>query len=263
MFVLPVTAAQAAAPREDGSTTIAPSVVAQVLSVPASTLNQVGAGITARQGPAAQGLFKVAKLHHPIATGGKPEVLSGAFAWCPHCASESWSLAIALSRFGTLSGLRAINSGTFYCHLQATCSLSVSTCFPNTRGLSFLDAKYQSPYISFVPLVLQDVNGNNVDKPSAKENAAMNRFDPNGVFPVLDVAGVYGFVGEGYNTGVLAGKSESQIAGSLANAHSPIAKHVEGLANAFTAAICKATKGQPASVCTSSGVRAAGAKVLH
>jgi uncharacterized protein DUF929 len=262
LLVLTVGAAPANA-RSDGSTPIPRRVLALVNSVPASTLNRVGAGVLAPPGPVTQGGFQVIRLHRPLVSQGKPELLTESFAWCPHCASESWSLAIALSRFGTLTGLRAVNSGTYYCKLQAACSLSTLFCFPNTRGLSFLDASYQSPYLTFVPVVIFDVNGQPVENPTRQENAAISRFDRNGVVPALDVGGAYGFVNAGYDTGVLAHRSWSQIAGSLSNPHSAIARRVDGLANLFTAAICKVTKGQPARVCKSSGVRAAGAQRLH
>jgi Domain of unknown function (DUF929) len=262
VLVLPGAVARAAS-HSDGSTPISRHVVALVTSVPASTLNQVGAGILAPPGPILQGDFDVVKLHRPLVSQGKPELLDAAFAWCPHCASESWSLAIALSRFGTLTGLRAINSGTYYCKLQAACTLSTVLCFPNTHGLSFLDASYQSPYLTFVPLVLLDVNGKPVEKPTRQENAALSRFDRPGAVPALDIGGAYGFVNAGYDTGILAHKTWSQIAGSLADPRTPIARRVDGLANLITAAICKATKGQPIGVCESKGVQVAGAKRLH
>ncbi len=261
LFVLTVGTPLASA-QSDGSTPISRHIVALVRGVPASTLNQVGAGVLAPHGQIRDGGFVVAKLHRPLVSHGKPELLMEAFAWCPHCASESWSVAIALSRFGTLAGLRAINSGTYYCKLQAACSLSTLSCFPNTRGLSFLDASYQSPYLTFVPVVLMDLQGQPVENPTRRENAAINPFDPPGAVPALDVGGAYGFVNAGYDTGVLAHKSWSQIAGSLANPHNAIARRVDGLANLFTAAICKVTKGRPAAVCKSRGVRAAGAKRL-
>jgi Domain of unknown function (DUF929) len=261
LFVLMVSAAPANA-RSDGSTPISRHIVALVRNVPASTLDQVGVGELAPSGPISQGDFHVFKLHRPLVSQGKPELLDEAFAWCPHCAAESWSLAIALSRFGTLTGLRAINSGTYYCKLQSACSLSTLFCFPYTHGLSFLDASYQSPYLTFVPVVLFDVNGRTVETPTPQENAAINRFDPLGEVPALDIGGAYGFVSPGYDTGVLAHKNWSQIADSLANPHNTIARHVDGLANLITAAICKVTKGQPASVCKSRGVLAAGAQRL-
>ena len=58
---------------------------------------------------------------------------------------------------------------------------------------------------------------------------------------------------------MLQGKSRAEIAAALADPDDPIAKAVNGSANILTAAICEATEGQPAAVCTSPGVTAAAA----
>ena len=42
----------------------------------------------------------------PLSSGGKPEVLYVGTEFCPYCAAESWSLIVALSRFGQFSGLQ-------------------------------------------------------------------------------------------------------------------------------------------------------------
>jgi Domain of unknown function (DUF929) len=184
-------------------------------------------------------------------------------AWCPHCAANSWALAVALSRFGTLTGLRVIDSGTYYCRLVAgPCALVAGPCFPHTHGLSFLSAGYQSSYLSFSSLVLQDTHGHNVEMPTRREFSAISAFDPQGQTPAVDIGGGYAFLNSGYSPGALAGKTWPQIAGALADPHNPIAQKIDGLANLFSAAICKATKNRPARVCRSSGVSAAGAAGL-
>ena len=107
-------------------------------------------------------------------------------------------MAVALSRFGTLTGLGEINTGTHYCKVaEDPCILSPVSCFPDTHGLSFLDAGYRSPYISFAAIVLQDVNGRNLENPTRREKRSINTFDPQGVAPALDVAGALGFEGSG------------------------------------------------------------------
>jgi len=158
LFVLPVSVA-AAALRMDGSTPAPARVVQLVTNVPASTLNQVGAGELS--GPTA---FNVFKLHTgQLRSHGKPELLTMNLAWCPHCAANSWALAVALRRFGVLTGLRVIDSGTYYCTLVSNpCALTLSPCYPHTHGLSFLTARYRSSYLSFAPIVLQDVNGHRI-----------------------------------------------------------------------------------------------------
>jgi hypothetical protein len=258
LFALPAGAAQAAA-RTDGSAA-APAQIAQLVThVPAATLDRVGAGEIA--GPAD---FNILRLHRRLEIKGKPELLSLNLAWCPHCAATNWALAVALSRFGALTGLRVIDTGTYYCTLVANpCSVGRNPCFPHTHGLSFLDAGYTSRFLRFNDLVVQDVHGHNLQKPTRKENATLNQFDPQGEAPALDFGGDFAFLNSGYSPGALVHKTWSQIAGSLADPRTQIARHIDGLANLFTAAICKVTKGHPGAVCRSSGVRAAGSAHLH
>jgi hypothetical protein len=258
LFVLPVSVAQAAH-RTDGSTPAPAQIDGLVTNVPVSTLNQVGVGEI--DGPAS---FNIFKLHGRLERQGKPELVTMNLAWCPHCAANSWGLAIALSRFGTLAGLRVLDSGTFYCTVVSDpCTLAPSPCFPHIHGLSFFSATYSSPYLSFDPIVIQDVHGHNLQSPTKKEGMALNSFDRQGQTPAVDVGGDYGFVSSSFSPGILAGKSWSQIAGSLAHPRNPIARRVDGLANLLTAAICKVTRGRPAGVCRSRGPLTASARLAR
>ncbi len=184
----------------------------------------------------------VSKLHGAVLkSAGKPELLATIFAWCPHCAAHSWSLAVALSRFGALSRVRVLDTGTLYPQ------------FHHTHGLSFVRARFKSRYLSFAPVVLQDVHGHALQTETAREKSAIANFYAPGA-PAIDIAGRWGFVGSGYSPGVLTGKSWSQIATDLARPKTAIAKSIDGLANLFTAAICKVTGGHPVKVCQSRGV---------
>ncbi len=51
--------------------------------------------------------------------------------------------------------------------------------------------------------------------------------------------------------------SWSAVAAAMRAPSSPVAKDIDGAANIISAAICKLTGGQPASVCSSAGVKAA------
>jgi Domain of unknown function (DUF929) len=256
LFALPVSVAEAAH-RTDGSTPAPAAIARLVTNVPASTLNKVGAGsILPSQA------FGVFNLKGQLTKDGKPEVLSMNLAWCPHCAANSWALAVALSRFGRLTGLRVINTGTYYCKIASnSCTLQPFLCYPYTHGLSLFGTRYQSSYLSFGEIVLQDVQGHNLQKPTRSEGRAIGSFDQQGETPALDVGGAYGFLNAGYDPGSLAHKTWSQIAGSLAKPHDPLSRHIDGLANLFTAAFCKVTKGRPVDVCASKGVLAAGARL--
>jgi hypothetical protein len=245
--------------RSDGSAPAPAQITQLVTHVPAGALNKVGTGKLS--GPPVFNVFKLAGA--PLTAHGKPELLSETLAWCPHCAATSWALAIALSRFGTLSGLREIDSGTYYCQLTADpCGLKPQSCFPHTKGLSFLDTKLRSRYLVFKDIVFQSVSGRNLQKPSGKENAAINTFDRQGQTPAIDVGGDFAFLNSGFSPGALHGESWLQIASSLAHPRNRTARHIDGLANLFAAAICRVTKGRPASVCRSRGVREAGAARL-
>jgi hypothetical protein len=261
-LVVMVPTAQAIA-RSDGSVPAPAQVTQLVTSVPVSTLNRVGAG--ASFNPITSPLFGISERRGHLTSDGKPEIVTMNLAWCPHCAANSWALAVALSRFGTLTGLREINSGTHYCQVaEDPCNLNPVSCFPYTHGLSFIDARYSSRYISFAAIVLQDVKGRNLERLTRSEKQSIDTFDPHAMAaPALDIAGAIGFLGPGYNPGTLAHKTWSQIAGSLANPHNRIARRVDGLANLFTAAICRVTKGRPGNVCKSPGVRAADDAVLR
>jgi hypothetical protein len=258
VFLVPV--AQAAQ-RLDGSVPAAAQVAQLVTNVPASTLNRVGIGDS--RNPITSQVFGIAKGGGHFTSDGKPQIVTVELAWCPHCAANSWALALALSRFGTLTGLGEINTGTHFCKVaEDPCNLNPLFCFPFTHGLSFLGAGYRSSYVSFASVVLQDVNGHNLENPNRHEQRSLVAAHLRGVVPAIDIAGAWGFQGSGYDPATLAHKTWSQIAGSLANPHNRIARQVDGLANLFTAAICRVTKGRPGSVCDSPGVRAAAEAVI-
>src|SRR5207245_8284001 len=76
---------------------------------------------------------------------GQPEVLYGGAEWCPCCAAERWAMVVALSHFGSFSGL----------HFTTSASNDV---FPDTHTLSFNGSTYTSAYLRFVPVELEDRN---------------------------------------------------------------------------------------------------------
>ncbi len=80
--------------------------------------------------------------------------------------------------------------------------------------------------------------------------------DPKGTIPFI-YFGRYGINGATYDAQLLAGLTMSQIAAAARDPSSEIGHSVIGASNLMTAAICKQTGGQPASVCSSSGVVAA------
>jgi thiol-disulfide isomerase/thioredoxin len=225
-------------------------VSAKITSVPASTLNSVGAGAGVSKLQTTQG-------NPPLLTSnGKPEILYVGAEYCPYCAAERWAMVVALSRFGTFSHLSLIHS-------------SAQDTDPSTPTLSFYKSSYTSKYVDFQPVewIGPENNGQVLQKPTSAQMAVFNKYDAPpysgttsntaGSFPFSDIGNKYLDIGAQYDPQTLAGLSWSQVATDIRTPSSPVAKAVDGTANALTAAICKVTPNAPASVCTSKAVTAA------
>jgi hypothetical protein len=225
-----------------GTTALSPSVLT-ALSVPASTLDAVGS-------PSSDVLPSRTSGNAAIGRGvdGKPLVTYIGAEYCPYCAAQRWALAVALSRFGTFSGL----SGTH--------SSSVDV-YPDTRSLSFYGSSYSSPYVDFQPVEEasdQVVDGSyaTLQTPTAAQSSLLNKYDRQGSIPFLDIGDKYYVTGASYSPQVLAGLTQSQIAAQLGDASSSVAQAIDGSANDITAAICAVTGNQPNSVCDSPAIAA-------
>ena len=211
-----------------------------VTGVPPAVLDKIGAGTIAHPPTVLTGAA--------LTADGKPRVLYVGAEYCPYCAAERWALAVALSRFGTLTGLGAVSS-------------SSTDVYPDTATLSFHGASYASNYLS---LTAKEIEGTQV---VGSSYAPLDTLDPadqtlfqsigGGSFPFVDIGGRYAVSGASYDPSVLQGKTHAQIAAALSDPSSPIATAVDGTANVLTAALCQLTGGQPGDVCTTSGVVAA------
>jgi hypothetical protein len=192
-----------------------------------------------------------------LTSGGKPEMLYMGAEYCPYCAAERWSMIVALSRFGTFSGLATVHSGIKN-------GAGEAEPYPSTPTWTFVNANYTSKYLTFTPVEMQTnipdpSNGSytNLQTPTAAQDALINKYDvapytsETGAIPFIDFGNKYLIIGASYNPGVLSGLSWSTIATDLHNPSSPVAQAVNGTANYITAAICKMTGNQPASACTS------------
>jgi thiol-disulfide isomerase/thioredoxin len=219
--------------------TLSASVVSDFSTVPASTLNAVGVGaanpktITPISGGS------------PLTSNGKPEVVYIGAEYCPYCAAERWAMVVALSRFGTFTGLHGIHS-------------DANDVYPNTPTLTFYKSAYKSKYIAFTPVETETVNKAPLQKTTAQQDQLISKYDAppyvsaqsKGSIPFVDFGNKYMISGASYNPQVLAGKTWAQVASALKDPSSDIAKGADGAANMITAAICKLTNNQPASVCT-------------
>jgi hypothetical protein len=215
------------------------TVVDEVTGVPASTLNAVGAGGSSLGG----GIKPITAA--TLTADGKPEVFFDGAEYCPFCAANRWGMVVALSRFGTFTGLKTIHSST--------------TDNPaNVPTWTFYGSTYTSKYINFTSV---EETGNVVDSatgsyptlqtPTSAETALLQKYNTGGSIPFVDFGGKYAQSGDlaMLAPANLTGNWE-KIAGDLKDPSTSNAKAVDGAANFMTAAICKLTNNQPATACT-------------
>jgi len=238
-------------------------VVQDVTTVPLSTWNKVGVSSSVQ-------VAKPTVLSgNPAMTidGKSPAMLYYGAEYCPYCAAERWAMATALARFGTWS------------NLQTTAS-SLSDVDAGTHTLSFHGATLTSPFITFrgieqytnIPVAGSSGQYTTLQNPTKAEAAILTKYSsskylPNtssggGIsFPFVDINNAMLFSGASYDPQILAGLSWSAISGGLSDPTNPVTQAILTTGNYMSAGICQATKGQPGSVCQSSGVQAA-AKAL-
>jgi thiol-disulfide isomerase/thioredoxin len=218
-------------------TALPASVIKDVTTVPASTLNAVGTGSVLSYNPSP--LTPISNT--PLKVNGKPEMLYIGAEFCPYCAAERWGMAIALSRFGTFSPLHGIHS-------------SSTDTDPNTPTLTFYKSTYTSKYLVFTPVENETVSHALLQTPTSAQQALWNKYNPN-AYPFVDIGNKYVIKAPSYDPQALAGLTWAQVAADVHNSPSSApAQGADGTANLITAAICKMTGGQPSNVCTSAGV---------
>jgi hypothetical protein len=220
------------------------SLTAQVTSVPVAVLDQVGSGqATSTPSPI---------TGDPLTSDGKPEMLYIGAEYCPYCAAERWSMIVALSRFGTFTGLATT-------HSAARNGAGTAEPYPNTATWTFANARFTSNYLTFTSVeeftnIPDPSTGGytTLQTPTAEQQALLEKYDAanNGAIPFIDFGNRYMSVGASYDPGVLKGLTWSQIATDLHDPTTPVAKSALGAANYITAALCKLTSDKPATACT-------------
>jgi Domain of unknown function (DUF929) len=209
-------------------------VMAALAAIPQSELESIGRGTSSVD-------LKPVSAQPLTGARGKPQVLYVGAEYCPYCAAQRWSLAVALSRFGTLTGVGLTSS-------------SSSDAFPDTPTLSFRGSSYASNYLDFVAVETADRQGAQLDKVSPDQQALMQRYDAPpystaGGIPFVDLGNRFVTSGAAYSPGLLQGMDQQQVVAALQNPSSAQAKAILGSANVFTAALCRMTGQQPANVC--------------
>jgi Domain of unknown function (DUF929) len=240
-----------------------PATVAELTNIPASVFDTVGVTSPIAAVTPPQAVKGQPELMATNASGKKvPEILYMGAEYCPFCAAQRWATIIALSRFGTWSGLGNMSSYS-------------GDVYPNTPTFTFVRATYKSKYLVFKS---DEEYTNYIDattdyyaqlqKPTAQETALLTKYDEpkyiHGLpqdeaksIPFMTFANRYLVAGASYSPTTLAGSTRSEIAAALSNPSSPITEAIIASANYQTAAICSLTGDQPSNVCTSSAVKAA------
>jgi hypothetical protein len=223
------------------------SVVSTLTSVPTSVTDAVGDG-----GGAVTGLPQTVSSEPALTASGKPEVLYIGAEYCPYCAAERWAMIVALSRFGTFSGLSTTHS-------------SSTDVYPNTPTWTFHGSTFTSNYITFTPkeMYTNIPSGSGyttLDTLSSSQNSIFAKLDAppyvqstqyDESYPFVDFGNKYVIVGASYDPSILDGLTWATIANDLHNPSSSVAKAVNGTANYISAALCKLTDNQPSTACTS------------
>jgi len=239
-----------AAPGGVHGTVLPASVDEDITAVPAATLARIGAGsVPSYRNQAYAGPPVIKVRDTPLLSAGKPEMLYIGAEFCPYCAAMRWSMAVALSRFGTFTTpLRGIHS-------------SSDDSDPRTPTLTFYGARYSSKYLTFVPVENQDLNHHPLQNTTASQQALWQRFDSTGSavgYPFIDFANQAVITAPLYDPAILKGMTWAQVAAALHDPSSRVGQAIDGTANYMTAAICHVTAGRPASVCSSPSLRALG-----
>jgi hypothetical protein len=244
VFIVLGTRPAAKSTSSSSSNALAPtSVLAAVTGVSPSVSSTIAAGGVADPLESISG--SPAALTGP---DGKPELFYLGAEYCPYCAAERWSVVLALSRFGTFG------------NLHTTTSDSNPNDIPNTHTFTFYGSTYSSSYLDFAPVETQDRNGKTLQTPTAAEGTLVSTYDTSpyststGGIPFQDLGNRYIVSGSGVNPELLQGMTWQQIAATLTDPTSQVAKPIIGNANWLTAGICKLTGNQPGTVCSAAPI---------
>jgi len=230
------------------STATSPKVTGPAPASVLSTLASVSPATLAQAAKSVKVTAPKAITAPALTAGGKPKVLYIGAEYCPFCAAERWPVVLALSQFGTFSGLGATTS-------------SAVDVFPNTQTFSFHGATYTSSYLTFsgVETTSNQVVGGSygrLDTPTPDEQTVFQTYDRGpyvsgsaGSIPFVDLGGRYIQSGAAYSPGVLAGKGLTEIADSLPQPTSRAGQDIDAAAGVITADLCQLTGNQPAAVC--------------
>jgi hypothetical protein len=176
-------------------------------------------------------------------TNGAPVFYFLGSVACPYCSASSWAIALALQRFGTLSG-------TSYLHSSST------DVYPNTPEIVLASATLSNAPVALV--VLESTDDTTITVPTATsctENAYVAAYDSGGSIPFLVIGGHYVHSGTIVDPSTLAGLSPQQVQGQLTNESGPAWQSISPAAYLMEAFLLKADGNQPAAVANDPNVQ--------
>jgi thiol-disulfide isomerase/thioredoxin len=233
------------------------TVTSAIANVPSTAFDNVDFATSGFSAPA-----KTLTGQTALTANGKPEVLYMGAEYCPFCAAERWPLTVALSRFGSFSGL------------QQTFSHQAPEVYPSTPTLSFVGSTYTSDYITFESVEMESnaVKGSGyapLQTPTAAQANLLDTLDvatsggSTGGIPFIDYGNKYAQTdGANYSPQILAGLTQDQVAADLSQPTTKPGAAILATANAISSYICSIDGNKPATVCNSKGVTTAQVTLL-
>lgn len=215
------------------------SVVGRITALPLSVLDKVG------DGGIAPAFYLPSGAPPALVQGGLPRVLYVGGLFCPFCATQRWPMIGALSRFGTFTGLRYVQS-------------SASDTPTDIHTFDFSGVTYTSTYLAFTPFETSDRNHKKLDTLPAADSTLLNTLDnqptlpsgqSQGTIPFVDLGNRWVMSGASYNATELQGQDWNQIA-TAATAGTGVGLQLDATVNWLTAALCSLSGNKPASVCS-------------
>ncbi|MCI4350383.1 MAG: DUF929 domain-containing protein [Thermoplasmata archaeon] len=169
-------------------------------------------------------------------SGGNPVFFFYGSIACPYCSASSWSMMVALQKFGALSGLT-------YGYSSPT-----DQAGPNTPEVILAGSALQSQYITLD--VAEATDPTTITLPTVSgcvEQAYVSAYGSGGI-PFNVIGGVYVHSGTLVQPSVLHGMTYQQVQGQVSNQSGPAWDAIKGPAYAMEAFMVKADGGNPANV---------------
>jgi hypothetical protein len=211
--------------------------------------------LSAIQGVSPQSLAAQAKadpiLQYPapitgadlLTEDGKPKIVYIGAEYCPYCGGERWAMIMALSKFGTFTGIKQITSS--------------STDDPSSiPSFSFVGSTYTSPYLVFDPTETQTVDRTPLQTPTDVNANLEAKYDAppytsSGGIPFVDIGNKWVIDGASYDVTPMQHLSHSTVAQAAATGSTKYGSDIQSVAGAIVSRLCNLTGGKPGNVCQS------------